>query len=492
MVKHKVMKTVAVLFISTTAISSLVPLSQVVLAKDAEDSEVNYIQSNSHIFSKSERATPAKEKFDVVVESSENDKKSENSSKNSDSEEETTSASSQTEQGGSSSKDTESSEASKETDKPSESKPNIITSRPKDVPTESESSDEKNSEKEDDKKEKKKAQQPISFAKVQSTVEFVEEIGEDARQIGQENDLYASVMIAQAILESASGNSSLARTPNNNLFGIKGEFKGKSVSMATLEDDGKGGMFTISAKFRKYPTYKESLQDYATLLKGGPDGGSNFYRPAWKSSTKKYTEATKFLTGRYATDTRYHEKLNGLIDTYELTRFDSKKALKETVKKDKDTEKFISDIAEDVQDVANKEDLYPSVLIADAVMKSQSGYNSLSQRNNFYQIKGNYRGKSITVDTVSTDKKKKKHKLKEIDYKVYPNKKEGVEDYVKKMQNDKKSFKEFTRSEKDSYRKVTAYMTAKNREDRKYHKKLNGIINTYDLTKYDKQADDKK
>lgn len=41
-------------------------------------------------------------------------------------------------------------------------------------------------------------------------------------KIGLKEDLYASVMIAQAILESASGQSELAQAPNYNLLsGIK-------------------------------------------------------------------------------------------------------------------------------------------------------------------------------------------------------------------------------------------------------------------------------
>ena len=54
-----------------------------------------------------------------------------------------------------------------------------------------------------------------------TTEKFISLVGESARTIAAENDLYASVMIAQAILESASGNSTLAQAPNNNLFGIK-------------------------------------------------------------------------------------------------------------------------------------------------------------------------------------------------------------------------------------------------------------------------------
>ncbi|MCO4687773.1 peptidoglycan hydrolase [Streptococcus infantarius subsp. infantarius] len=54
-----------------------------------------------------------------------------------------------------------------------------------------------------------------------TTISFIQTIGESARQIAAQNDLYASVMIAQAILESNSGQSKLSQAPNYNFFGIK-------------------------------------------------------------------------------------------------------------------------------------------------------------------------------------------------------------------------------------------------------------------------------
>ncbi len=66
-----------------------------------------------------------------------------------------------------------------------------------------------------------------------TTISFIQTIGESARQIVAQNDLYASVMIAQAILESNSGQSKLSQAPNYNFFGIKGDYKGQSVTMQT-------------------------------------------------------------------------------------------------------------------------------------------------------------------------------------------------------------------------------------------------------------------
>ncbi|WP_373193551.1 glucosaminidase domain-containing protein [Enterococcus sp. RIT-PI-f] len=162
----------------------------------------------------------------------------------------------------------------------------------------------------------------IHFEKDESVESFIRKIGESARKIGREKDLYASVMIAQAILESASGQSQLAQAPNYNLFGIKGTHNGKGVSFATQEDLGDGTLYTTQATFRQYENYEDSLNDYAQLLKEGLTGNSHFYDGVWKTNAKTYQEATKFLTGRYATDTSYDKKLNGLIETYDLTTYD--------------------------------------------------------------------------------------------------------------------------------------------------------------------------
>ena len=73
-------------------------------------------------------------------------------------------------------------------------------------------------------------------------------------------------MIAQAILESGWGNSTLVAPPNHNLFGIKGNYYGQSVAMQTGEYFNNQWV-TITDHFRKYPSYRESLQDNAWVLK---------------------------------------------------------------------------------------------------------------------------------------------------------------------------------------------------------------------------------
>lgn len=166
----------------------------------------------------------------------------------------------------------------------------------------------------------------IAITPVKETSNFIKEIGEEARKIGLEEDLYGSVMIAQAILESASGQSRLSQAPYHNLFGIKGTYEGKGVTFKTQEDDGSGNLYTIDAMFRQYEDYEATFKDYAKLLKEGVAYDSDFYKGTWKSETESYEDVTEFLTGRYATDTQYGEKLNALIEAYALTSYDKEKA----------------------------------------------------------------------------------------------------------------------------------------------------------------------
>lgn len=164
-----------------------------------------------------------------------------------------------------------------------------------------------------------------------SVEEFIGSIAETARQLGAEYDLYASVMIAQAILESKHGQSGLGSAPNNNLFGMKGKYQNDFVTLETFEDDGTGNLTSIMAEFRKYPSYEESMKDYVNLLRNGVSWNKNFYTGVFKSNTTSYADATKFLTGSYATDSTYNEKLNNLIAEYDLQQYDSPVKNKKTI-----------------------------------------------------------------------------------------------------------------------------------------------------------------
>lgn len=165
---------------------------------------------------------------------------------------------------------------------------------------------------------------PASFAidANDQTQQFIDQLAVDAQKLGLKYDVFASVMIAQAILESGSGTSGLSVAPNYNLFGVKGSYGGQSVSLPTQEDRGNGELYTISAAFRRYPSYAESLGDYVSLIREGISGNGNYYQEVWRSESKNYLRAAQALTGKYATDTSYHKKISSIIAAYHLTLYD--------------------------------------------------------------------------------------------------------------------------------------------------------------------------
>lgn len=154
--------------------------------------------------------------------------------------------------------------------------------------------------------------------------QFINQIAPAAAEVAAANDLYASVMIAQAMVESGNGSSQLAQAPYYNLFGVKGAaYDGRSVTFPTMEYLN-GQWVTVNEPFRQYHSYWEAMQDQAAVLRNvSLISGTYHYAGAWKSNTNSFYDATAHLTGRYATDPSYHLKLNHLIEAYGLTAYDT-------------------------------------------------------------------------------------------------------------------------------------------------------------------------
>ncbi|MCZ8490678.1 LysM peptidoglycan-binding domain-containing protein [Lactococcus lactis] len=162
---------------------------------------------------------------------------------------------------------------------------------------------------------------PMVQAATNSTEAFIESIAASAKPVADSNGLYPSVMIAQAILESNWGSSQLSRAPYYNLFGIQGTYQGKSVVFKTQEYLN-GKWVTKDMPFRVYPSFNQSFQDNAYVLKTTNFGNGPYYAKAWRANAATYQAATAALTGKYATDPNYGASLNRIISQYNLTRFD--------------------------------------------------------------------------------------------------------------------------------------------------------------------------
>ena len=134
-----------------------------------------------------------------------------------------------------------------------------------------------------------------------------------------------SPIIAQAILESGWGGSTLA-SKYNNFFGLKcgGSWKGKSVNMATKEEYTVGTLTDIRANFRVYDTIEDGVKGYFEFI--------NYSRYANLKGVKDPEEyCRRIKADGYATSSTYVTNLMRVIRDNNLTRFDG---TQENVKKE--------------------------------------------------------------------------------------------------------------------------------------------------------------
>lgn len=137
---------------------------------------------------------------------------------------------------------------------------------------------------------------------------------EDMRKTG----VPASLTIAQAILESADGNSTLAQQANN-LFGMKGKGTAGSIRLPTKEYRN-GEWITIHTDFRKYNNWAESVADHSNLFINGVSWNRNLYRGV--IGVDGITAAREVAKAGYATDPDYDKKVIKLITDHQLVKFD--------------------------------------------------------------------------------------------------------------------------------------------------------------------------
>jgi flagellum-specific peptidoglycan hydrolase FlgJ len=143
---------------------------------------------------------------------------------------------------------------------------------------------------------------------------FISLVAPGAMAAQQRYGVPAAVTIAQAIEESAWGQSGLA-AQYHNLFGIKGTGPAGSVSLPTSEFEG-GRWVTVDAPFRVYHNDAESIADHAELL-----ATSGYYTRAMADRGVPDAFAND-LTGVYATDPDYGANLVALMKLYNLYQYD--------------------------------------------------------------------------------------------------------------------------------------------------------------------------
>lgn len=123
-----------------------------------------------------------------------------------------------------------------------------------------------------------------------SKMKFICDISEQAKKNYKEYSILPSVTIAQAILESGWGESTLS-SEHNNLFGIKADEKwnGKKVNMETKENNGDA----IQDYFRAYKSYESSIKDHGKFLSENSRYKDNgiFDKKTYQGQTQALEEA---------------------------------------------------------------------------------------------------------------------------------------------------------------------------------------------------------
>jgi hypothetical protein len=130
----------------------------------------------------------------------------------------------------------------------------------------------------------------------------------------------ASVTVAQAILESDWGRSTLAQDANN-YFGMKvlGTLGNDGlVWMPTSEYDAAGQLYQTTSAFRAYKSLADSMADHDRLL-----GTVSRYATAMQSADDPRQFAVLIAQAGYSTDPAYADKLVALMDRYNLYQLDA-------------------------------------------------------------------------------------------------------------------------------------------------------------------------
>ena len=159
--------------------------------------------------------------------------------------------------------------------------------------------------------------------RVKVTTEMVLAYIENYKSVAKDNmvrtGIPASITLGQAILESGAGTGPLSVQANNH-FGIKCHKEWTGLSIKYTDDE-------ENECFRKYNQPSESFKDHSYFLTSRPRYAELF--EFQKDDYKSWAYGLK--AAGYATDSKYPDKLIGLIEKYQLGRFDAEVLGKEYV-----------------------------------------------------------------------------------------------------------------------------------------------------------------
>ncbi len=136
---------------------------------------------------------------------------------------------------------------------------------------------------------------------------YIDKFKSNAIRIMHESGVPASIILAIAMHESASGNSKLARTQNNH-FGMKGK---SPVSYS--------GRKRVHSSYKQYDSASDSFQDFARIM----TERKQFSHLAQSLTHYDYKSWVKGIQrSGYASSRAWGNQVLGLIRKYELHAYD--------------------------------------------------------------------------------------------------------------------------------------------------------------------------
>lgn len=160
---------------------------------------------------------------------------------------------------------------------------------------------------------------------------------------------------------------------------------------------------------------------------------------------------------------------------------------------DENTMKFIKDIAFDAYLSGNEYGIYPSIIIAQAVLESSSGKSDLSKHpnNNLFGVKGFYEGESVQMKTREDDGSGKLFFIY-ANFKKYPDKGASLRDHSQLLREGLNGYYYGAwRENAKTPEEAAEFLQGRYATDTKYASKLMKIIKNYNLERFDNPLSDR-
>lgn len=158
-------------------------------------------------------------------------------------------------------------------------------------------------------------------------LQWILTIAPAAVRVGRKYNYSIPALIGAASDETGYGTRPLVSLANN-VLGMKKDllpyesttWDGETVTTETWEEVN-GQPVKVQAVFRKYKSYEDCLEDFCRFMRYGrlSDGSIKYGDNVIGKSTNA---VLAYLTGRYATDSGYGEKIAAIIDKWGLRKFE--------------------------------------------------------------------------------------------------------------------------------------------------------------------------